>query len=1254
MLNVDSIGNITFNLAALIISITCILYTLIMMKKANLRNHVFIAMLAIVTLDALSGIGTYAVDGVSLPFQAKLFLFHVCHFSYFLTHFAIAPLLALYIILFCGVGFRFSKRARILNTIPFIIMELLIFLNPILGMVYSIDDNLVFNRRFGVYIAYGISGYYILFAIIALFLYFNTVNKLKRYAIAYFFLLVIAGTLVQMFFIGIRCELMCEAIGLLGLMVVFENDDDWNDTTSGTYNRTAFIRDVKIYLKYERPVWGICVRLENADLYRKITGYDEYEQIIMNIGMFLNSINPRFYVYRVSSSNFYILCPEIDEKEASFVSEKIFDRFSKEWIHDGGSFLLKALIIEVLLPTQISSLDYLLLLSDSNMDNDADKVYYKIEDLDFLFRRSAIEKAIERGLANRDFEVYYVPIYSGNGYLICGAEAALHFKDEEIGEISAEEFIPIATETGMVSELGWLYIDEVFYFLGGGITEEMGLEFVVINLSSRQVIEADFIERVQALLNKHRVDPGRIIFSLTEAATIANKSVLDREIDSLAKIGIRFLMNDYGKELFSIRTILPTFFEGVIIKAELLLNAENTSQNKIIIDNRIDIIKQMGKKLIVDGVNTPELMSYVSDIKADYLEGDYFSKSTSKNEFIGILRATELARMEERRAKAANEAKSSFLANMSHEIRTPINAVLGMNEVILRECKDMDILKYARNIEGAGRTLLSLINDILDFSKIEAGSMEIAEGEYELSSLLNDVYNMVNIRAEKKNLKLRFDIDENTLNNLYGDEMRIRQVMVNILNNGVKYTNEGEVSLSLTSEKLFEDNVNLKFEVKDSGIGIKPEDMDSLFDKFKRLDIDKNKTVEGSGLGLAITSSLIELMRGTIKVDSVYGEGSTFSVVIPQKALSDEQIGDFKTRISQLESEQPYSQSFTAPDAKILVVDDTPMNHVVIKELLKNIKLEIISAKSGKECLELSHDNKYDIIFLDYRMPEMNGVETLNHLKADDNGANKDTPIVVLTANAIYGAKEAFINEGFDAYLSKPIDSRKLEETILQFLPKDKVIISEGENEDTEENIKADSAWLDKLNYIDKNEGLKNCGSEESYLNIIKVYFQSIEMNRKNITDALENENYKDYTSYVHSLKSTSKTIGDMGLSSLAKEMEDAGNAKEVDTIKNGTKRLMELYATVEKELSAIEEISGVAAKDDGGEIISTEMLMDAYQTILEVCGTMDYDTLTYILTSLRQYSLPERDEAIIKAIDENAYRLNWEEIKSIVNKRIN
>lgn len=421
-----------------------------------------------------------------------------------------------------------------------------------------------------------------------------------------------------------------------------------------------------------------------------------------------------------------------------------------------------------------------------------------------------------------------------------------------------------------------------------------------------------------------------------------------------------------------------------------------------------------------------------------------------------LMIANEEAEKAKADAIAAANAKSVFLANMSHEIRTPINDILGMDTMILRECNDNEILEYAGNIQSASQTLLSLINDILDFSKIETGKLELVAGDYALSSLINDVYHMLISKAKEKGLALNVESNKNLPAKLYGDEVRIRQIIVNILNNAIKYTKKGSVTLTVgmsdmklsdmpdhsndsKSENITDKNTIITFRIADTGIGIKKENISHLFDSFSRFDEEKNKYIEGTGLGLAITKQLVDLMNGEIVVTSEYGKGSVFTVSIPQKIVSDLKIGDISEKYNEPSNKKKKKSTFTAPDANVLVVDDVKMNINVFKALLKRTEINVDSAMSGSEALDMIKEKKYDIIFLDHMMPDMDGIETYQNMKMLEDNPNKDTTVVMLTANAIMGAKEEYLGIGFSDYLSKPVQAPKLESMILKYLPEELV-----------------------------------------------------------------------------------------------------------------------------------------------------------------------------------------------------------------------
>lgn len=542
--------------------------------------------------------------------------------------------------------------------------------------------------------------------------------------------------------------------------------------------------------------------------------------------------------------------------------------------------------------------------------------------------------------------------------------------------------------------------------------------------------------------------------------------------------------------------------------------------------------------------------------------------------------ANMLLQMEKEKMEALNASnmKSSFLANMSHEIRTPINSIIGMNEMILREGTDPTIAEYSGYIKRSSKVLLGLVNDVLDFSKIESGNIDIDCEPYKTSGMIADMVEILKERAGHKGLEAKILVDTKIPAVLDGDEIHIRQIVMNLITNAVKYTLSGEISLKVTFERNEGERFcNFIFEVSDTGIGIKEENIDAIFDSFTRVDLNQTRTIEGTGLGLAIVKQLLERMDGTIDVDSVYGAGTTFRVSIPQLIVAESVIGEeWDKSIKESSNEDNYMASFIAPEGKILVVDDNQSNLVIIKQLLKGTMVHVDMCMGGEQALELLGREKYDLVFLDHMMPVMDGVETFRRLRAKSDGINADTPVIVLTANAIAGSKEEYLREGFTNYLSKPVDAMLLEQMVEMYLPAEKkkkggkqITGNKATADDiaditaknaADTNTKEDSTVVDggtamttlrDIEGLDYDSMFIAFGSSNDFIEEIvgKVANETLERLAK-LKEEFASEDYANYTIDAHGIKGMMASIYYEPLRAHAKEHEFAAKEGRYDYIK--------------------------------------------------------------------------------------------------------
>lgn len=484
-------------------------------------------------------------------------------------------------------------------------------------------------------------------------------------------------------------------------------------------------------------------------------------------------------------------------------------------------------------------------------------------------------------------------------------------------------------------------------------------------------------------------------------------------------------------------------------------------------------------------------------------------------------------------AENANIAKSEFLANMSHEIRTPMNAIMGLNDIIMEECKEPQIYTYAKDVRSAAGNLLAIINDILDLSKVEAGKMELVYTDYYLKTVVGEVVGMMDMAASKHGLIMKYECDSSIPCGYCGDEGRIKQILINILNNAIKFTKEGYVHASVTGTPgKNEDEELITFRVEDTGCGIREENLEKIFENFRQVDSRRNRSVEGTGLGLAIVKHLVEMMEGTIHVDSVYGEGTVFTITIPQKIVDKRPISQMPENLQKgLEA----SETFIAPDVKVLIVDDNVINRKVARGFLTNYAFDIAEAESGPEAIEQVRSNRYDIIFMDHMMPVMDGIEATALIRSDC-GENGTYPIIIaLTANAMEGMRERFLDSGFQDFIAKPLDRRALNQLLLRWIPEERRQKKDGGQD--ENTIHLDSFQIEG---IDMNAALQHfSGDDSGFTDLLELYY--IDGQRKtDLLCRLADSDIDRYQVEVHGLKSASANIGAMEVSKMARAHENA------------------------------------------------------------------------------------------------------------------
>ena len=571
----------------------------------------------------------------------------------------------------------------------------------------------------------------------------------------------------------------------------------------------------------------------------------------------------------------------------------------------------------------------------------------------------------------------------------------------------------------------------------------------------------------------------------------------------------------------------------------------------------------------------------------------------------------------------ANRAKTNFVSNMSHEIRTPMNSIVGITEILLRSRHSPKEQEYLLNIQSSGRVLLTIINDVLDCSKMEAGKMQLFDEPYDTCSLFHDLRISMENRIGHSGLELIYDIDQDIPCKLKGDMGRIRQVIINLVNNAIKYTEKGSVRFSVHVRQKNTDKVMLYYEVADTGIGIRKEDQKILFDAFQRVEMDRNRYVEGTGLGLTISQNLVNMMGGVIEVESEYGKGSRFFFTIEQTIIDPTPVSAVnyngqKDNVTEKEAEC----LFIAPEAHILLVDDNELNLVVAKELLKPLRMQIDTAENGLQAVKMVRGSQYDLVLMDHMMPVMDGIEAAKAIRALPEDKYQKLPIIALTANAMVDARKEFLNAGMNGFVAKPIDFARICNQLKLWLPKD--LVRDVPKEEAKKLLADDLSDReiqpeDPQMGFSFEEGVKHCGSKAALMKTIRIFYRTIDSKANKIEQCLKEGLIGDYVIEVHALKSSALLIGAVPLSEAAKELEDYGKQGKTEVLEEKTPDVLTLYRDLKNILRPYAEKEEDAKKEfSDGEWIT------ALQQIHQCIEQFDLDGVDQIMEQLEEYQVPE------------------------------
>ena len=638
--------HIAFYASALLILATTIFFTVIQQRTAKLNNKLFLMIAGLLSLNAISQM----IAELSYPHRFSdswFLLINVSEYIYFMLHAMIPPLVLVYVNVVTGASTRYGRVKRIIYELPLIVAEATLFLNPFLHWFFYYDENREFCRGYAESTLYLSAGFYLTVCLFTLVYTWKAVVMNRRIAIIYFFTVCIAGILIQLFFLDVKAELFAESVGLLGIMIAVETEDDRIDVDTGFYNRRALQLDLNNYLVNKRELWVMCIKVTNADIIPRVTGSENVDILSTLMSDYLRTKISRSYIYNMNPQTFVLTILDKDEEAVKSLATEILVRFDMPWTINDNEYLLKAVIMFADVPKRLPSSADAFYMADSPVPEGNDKKILCGSDLNYLLRRSAIQNAIVNGLKKDSFEVYYQPTFNLSDGSLHGAEALLRLDDETIGRIPPYEFIPISEQMGLVDVLDTFVLGEVCKLLSTELKNDTSIEAINVNLSVLQCMKPGFVQSIDKEADKYGIDRSRINFEITESVAASDYDQLSQIVSELKRSGFRFSLDDYGTGYSNVMSVFSMDLDIIKIDKSILWTAVDHELGRILLENTVRMIKQMGRKVLVEGVETKAQLDLLRDVGVDYLQGFYFSRPLPRDEFLTLV-ANEKQKIQQR------------------------------------------------------------------------------------------------------------------------------------------------------------------------------------------------------------------------------------------------------------------------------------------------------------------------------------------------------------------------------------------------------------------------------------------------------------------------------------------------------------------------------------------------------------------------------------------------------------------------------